>query len=142
MNPQSAIQKGKELENWIVGRLKASGLDLRAARNPGSGNGKMKGDINNDLGWCIEAKNTRAFPGAGAFRQVREAAMGYQKELIVWHPPNTPLDASQVVMSWHDFEELLLKAREERVEAPDRDMRFALFKLKTAIGEVSRYLKP
>ena len=47
--PKSNIQKGKQLENFIVDRLRITGLDTRAYRQKGSGNGLNKGDIWNDL---------------------------------------------------------------------------------------------
>lgn len=46
MKPQSAIQKGKELENYVCDQLRLKGLDDKAYRSHGSGNGnKEKADI-------------------------------------------------------------------------------------------------
>lgn len=63
MRPQSAIAKGKELENYIVSQLIEKGLDPRARRSYGSGNGTgEKADIWTSLTILgrnvgIEAKN-------------------------------------------------------------------------------------
>jgi hypothetical protein len=44
------IQKGKDLENWVVEQLKSKGLDPRAKRSYGSGNGDgCKADIDTSL---------------------------------------------------------------------------------------------
>ncbi len=46
MTPKAAIQKGKDLENYLADQLRVLGLDTRAARSHGSGNGnREKADI-------------------------------------------------------------------------------------------------
>ena len=46
MNPKSAIEKGKRLENHVVDRLRETGLDPKACRSAGSGSGNRdKADI-------------------------------------------------------------------------------------------------
>jgi hypothetical protein len=63
MRPQSAIQKGKDLENYICDQIRDKGLDLKAYRSHGSGNGTHeKADIWTSLTCLgrnvgIEAKN-------------------------------------------------------------------------------------
>jgi len=44
MKPKSAIAKGKELEIHICDRIIETGLDTRAKRSPGSGNGTRETD--------------------------------------------------------------------------------------------------
>lgn len=110
MKTKSAKAKGRQLESYIVERLRASGLDVQAQRTPGSGTGKDKGDIWNKLGFCFECKNTRIFPGIGAQRQLEKAA-GSSVGVLVWHPPGTPLSATRIVMSWEKFEALLLEVK-------------------------------
>src|SRR5690349_19430045 len=47
---KSRVQKGKDLENYVVEQLKLKGLDLRARRSYGSGNGNgCKADIDTSL---------------------------------------------------------------------------------------------
>jgi hypothetical protein len=103
VNPKSAIQKGKELEEFIVQRLRLTGLDTRAYRQKGSGSGLNKGDVWNDLNLCFEAKNT-AKPNLGpSLKQVNREALGTQIPVMVWHRPRTPLEDSVVIIDWHLF---------------------------------------
>ena len=107
MNPKSAIQKGKLLEEHVAQRLVSLGIDPRADRQIGSGNGKRKGDIATDVGVTFECKNTKTMKGSEAAKQVREASLGYQSEALVWHPPNRPLADSIAIISLEDFLTLL-----------------------------------
>lgn len=123
MQIQSAKKKGRDLENFVVDRLVASGLDPRASRNPGSGSGRRKGDVWNALDLTIECKNTVAYPGQSVFRQVMREALGIMREVIVWHPPRVPLSGSHVIIGWEHFEDLMVKTRQPRSENPDRALR-------------------
>lgn len=107
MLPRSAIQKGKELEDFIAEELRSSGIDPRAQRQKGSGNGLNKGDIWNAAGICIEAKNTKKFYFDGAWHQAVRESMGTQEPVVVWHRPQTPLSDSIVFMKWEFFKEML-----------------------------------
>lgn len=50
MLARSAIQKGKDLENYVADQLKIKGLDQKAVRAAGSGNGtREKADINTSV---------------------------------------------------------------------------------------------
>jgi len=53
MKPTTAIQKGKQLEDFITDELRASGLDRRAYRQKGSGSGFNKGDSWNSLSFIV-----------------------------------------------------------------------------------------
>jgi hypothetical protein len=128
LKPKSAIQKGKELEEFIVQRLRLTGLDTRAYRQKGSGSGLNKGDVWNDLNLCFEAKNT-AKPNLGpALKQVNREALGTQIPVMVWHMPRTPLDDSKVIIDWSYFEALLGKSKmkESEIENPDRAVAYKL----------------
>lgn len=117
MNPKSAIQKGKELENFVAELLVKSGIDRQASRQIGSGNGKKKGDIATSIPWTIECKNTKTLKWKEASEQVKREAMGYQKEVVIWHPPHKPLDQSIAIININDFIELLERAKnQERAE--------------------------
>ncbi len=142
MQIKSALAKGKELENWIVDRLRLSGLDTRAYRQKGSGNGLNKGDIWNDLNICFEAKNTKNLSLNKTLKQVNREAMGTQTPIIVWHPPQSPLESSVVIMEWHYLEEMLLKVKNSTpaYENPDRQASFALRNLSNAIKKVQKEL--
>jgi hypothetical protein len=139
---RSAIAKGKELENWIVERLRLSGLDTRAYRQKGSGNGLNKGDIWNDLNICFEAKNTKNLALGATLKQVRREALGTQNPVIVWHPPHTSLEDSVVILDWHYYESLLLKVKNSTpaYQNPDRTADWALRNLSNAIKKVQKEL--
>ena len=111
MKIKSSIAKGKELENYIVDRLRLSGLDNRAYRQKGSGNGLNKGDVWNDLSLCIECKNQKNF-SKDWFEQAEKESMGTQEPIVVWHAPQTPLEASMVFITWDYLEKLLVRSKE------------------------------
>jgi len=137
MNPKSNIAKGKILENWIVDRLRLSGLDTRAYRQKGSGSGLNKGDVWNDLNLCIEAKNQKNFSQEWA-KQAKRESMGTQTPVVVWHPPQVPLEDSVVIIQWCYFEELLLKSKDPELKQPDRAV---AWKVKSAINSLKALLK-
>ena len=129
MLPNSSIAKGKELEKWIIQELKSSGLDHRAYRNPGSGSGMAKGDVDNALGLCIECKNQRNFSPSW-YQQAEKESMGTQEPVVVWHPPQTPLEASMVFITWDYFKRLLLKSKEPpKINEPSRELKWKLQRL-------------
>lgn len=104
MSAKSNIAKGKELEKFVRDLLISHGLDSRAERTPGSGNGnRKKGDVDNNLGWCIECKNSKNFRWAETAKQVAREAMNHQKEVIIWHPPNRPLGDSIAIINIDEF---------------------------------------
>ncbi len=125
MKIQSAKAKGKLLENWIVERLRISGLDIRAYRQKGSGNGLNKSDIWNDLNLAIECKNQKKFSNQWS-DQVKKDSLGVQIPVIVWHPPQRPLEDSTVMIGWSFFEELLLKWKAPNLQNPDREFKYKL----------------
>ena len=136
----SAKNKGRELENWIVSKLRNSGLDPRASRNPGSGSGKQKGDVWNALGLCIEAKNTKKCPGKAEFDQLARESMGYGVEVLVWHAPNTSLEDSRAIVNFNDLIELLKKAHNPTPTDHSRDLKFKIARLKQLANEVAKEL--
>jgi hypothetical protein len=138
MRPQSAIAKGKVLEEFIVDRLRITGLDTRAYRQKGSGNGLNKGDIWSDLGICFEAKNTKNLALNSTLKQVRRESMGTQTPVIVYHPPQIPLEDSVVIIDWHYFESLLLKTQQPKTVNPDRAL---AWKVKSLIQSAKQLLK-
>lgn len=126
MNPKSAIQKGKDLENYVAELLVKSGIDRHASRQIGSGNGKKKGDIATAIPWTIECKNTKTFKWKEASEQVKRESMGYQKEVVIWHPPQKPLDQSICIININEFIELLEGVKKPTIERNDRQYRYKL----------------
>lgn len=137
---QTARQRGKDLENFVADKLKNSGLDPQAIRQIGSGSGLRKGDIHNSLGWTFECKNVGRFNWEEAAKQVRREAMGYQKECIIYHPKNRPLDDSVAIININDFIELL---KGERREMNDLDKIPAYFvnRIRLELKQLLKYLE-
>ena len=103
MLPKSAKAKGKLLEKWVSEQLRYSGIDKQARPEIGSGSGKFKGDISTKLPLTIECKNTKNFQSKKFIAQAEKASMGYQESIVVWHPPQTKMDSSKVMISWQFF---------------------------------------
>ncbi len=103
MNPKSAIQKGKLLEQFVVDQLRHSGLDKQASRTPGSGSGKLKGDIFTKLPIIIECKNTKGFQAKKFWKQAEDQGLGYSEVALFWHPPQSPLESTKVMVSLQLF---------------------------------------
>src|SRR3990167_1215835 len=141
MLTSSAKNKGRILENFVTQLIRDKGLDNRASRNPGSGSGKQKGDIFNALGWTLECKNTRKCPGKAEFTQVAREAMGYTKEAIIWHSPQTSLDESHAIINIHDFFDLIKQSKEPKtINEPTKSLGYKLANAKRAIQELIKEL--
>ena len=141
MNPGGTQKKGKELENFVANLLVNYGIDKTAVRQQGSGSGLRKGDVLNNIGICIECKNTKTFNWKEAAQQVKREAMGTQVEVIVWHPPQKPLDESIVILNVHDFMEYLKKAKEPTTKANLTESRELRYKTQSAITALKALLK-
>ena len=133
MKPRTSIAKGKLLEDWVVERLRRSGLDTQAYRQKGSGSGLNKGDVWNALDIHFECKNVKQMEWGNTFKQMTRDNISGFPEVLVWHLPNTPLEATRVVIPWDYLEELLLGSKEEKqidnpLNAPD--MRFRISRIK------------
>lgn len=142
MKPQTKIQKGKELEDFIAAELRTSGLDKRAYRQKGSGSGLNKGDSWNALGLCIECKNQQNF-SVKWYEQAEKESMGTQEPVVVWHKPWTPLEASFVFITWDYFKKLLTKSKEygNIKEGTPRELKWRVQRLVDAAKSVIKELE-
>lgn len=138
MTIQSNKAKGKELESFVADKLKSSGLDPQAIRQIGSGSGLRKGDIHNSLGWTFECKNVGRFNWKEAAEQVKREGMGYQKEVVIYHPKNRPLDDSVAIINFNDFIDLLKAERDQRPD--DKIPKWLLNKAKQVLKDIEKYL--
>ena len=139
MSIKSNKAKGKELEDHIASRLRSSGLDPNAIRQLGSGSGKFKGDVHNAIGWCFEAKNTARFNWKEAQEQVEREGMGYQKSIIIWHAPRTPLNQSVAIINFEDFIELL-KGERRGITDMDKIPKYLVNKVREELRQLLKYL--
>ena len=136
MLPKSSIAKGKILENFLVDLVKQ--VYPEAHRQPGSGSGKNRGDV--VFGnWTAQCKNTKNFNWKEAAAEIRKDAMGYRKELVVWHKQNTPLDDSVAIININDFIELL-KGERRGTNDLDKIPKWELSKLRELLKRVEKYL--
>lgn len=102
--PKSRIQKGKNLENWVVDQLKEKGLDTRARRSYGSGNGNgCKADIDTSLTILgtaagIECKHMDKLNVPEAWRQTcKLIGQGYEPILVIKQTADNYGDTKAVV---------------------------------------------
>lgn len=127
---KTAVQKGKLLENFIVEKLRESKVDIHARRTKGSGGYLERGDIWNDLGLNIECKNQKTFQFNKFWSQtLKDSEMTHTIPVLIWHPPNVPLEKSSVTITLDYFLELILKNQEPKIKQMDRELRWKLQKL-------------
>ena len=119
-------------------RLRITGLDTRAYRQKGSGNGLNKGDIWNDLNISFEAKNQKTSKIKEWMKQSEADSLGTTNPVVVWHPPQVPLEDSLVIIKWPYFEDLLAKSKSPEMKEPDRQV---AWKIKNTIVALKALLK-
>jgi hypothetical protein len=138
MRPKSAIEKGKELEKYVLGLLEP--IFAEAKRQPGSGSGLGKWDIVCG-NWTIECKNTKTFKWGEAAKQIAGDTFGIRTGVVVWHPPHTPLHASIAIINVHDLVELLQKAQEPKTKESLTGSRELRYKTQSAVNALKALLK-
>ena len=53
--------------------------------------------------------------------------MGTQEPVVVWHAPQTPLEASMVFITWSYFKKLLLRSKEPpKINEPSKELKWRL----------------
>lgn len=144
MKIQSAKQKGKILENWLVERLRLSGLDKRAYRQKGSGSGLLKSDIWTSLNIHFECKNQKKFRSEW-FKQVKEENVSNFPSVIIWHLPQTPLEDSKAIVDFWWLEELLKKTKKppkiSEISEPSKELKWRLAKFKQNCQKIIKELE-
>lgn len=152
MLAKSAHQKGKTLENLVVDKLIESGLDTKASRVLGSGNGnRIKTDVNTsimigDRTLGIECKNHKVPHVKDWWEQTcKLEKLGYLPALI-YKLEGEKYEDSKVVIYLNDFIEMLkiMKScgfieedKESGVFLADKDK----YKIKKAIDSLKDILK-
>ena len=140
IKPRSAKQKGNLLEDFVVKTLQDSGLDQRAYRQKGSGGGLNKGDIWNALDLHVECKNWKNFCWKPWKEQMARDNVSNHPEVLIWHPRNTPLESSVVILPLDFFIELLKCRNSPAPVTENPKLRWPLQRLKQAVQEVLRSL--
>lgn len=113
ITPRAAIQKGKDLENYVADQIIAKGIDPRAVRSFGSGNGnREKSDIWTSMQVLgrqagIECKHATSYDVPGWWRQTKKLeVLGYEPILVIKQTHET-YDGAKVVIYLETFLELV-----------------------------------
>lgn len=104
MKAKSAIEKGKKLENHVVEQIRDKGLDPRAYRSHGSGNGNTeKADVWTSLmilgqNVGIECKNHKTLAIPEWWRQTKKLESLGREPMLVFKLDMEPMGDTKVVM--------------------------------------------
>lgn len=147
MKTRSSIAKGKLLEHHICERLADTGLDVRAKRSPGSGNGnREKADIDtcieiNGRNLGIEAKNHKTIAIPAWWKQAQKLEVLGREPVLAFKLPRDPLESTLVVIYFETLLELLAGEKtslEPITEKPE--IKWRAKRAKDAINELMKYL--
>jgi len=144
MNPKSAHQKGKRLEQYVSKLIEEMGLGS-ATRTPGSGSGYKKGDIFANIPFTLECKNEKQWHWENIDQAIREAQQSNyfidKWALIVRDPRYPEFERVYAVIDLGQFLELLKKNSEPLIKEPDRELSYQLKVLKENIKRVLNKLE-
>jgi len=123
MKPKSAIAKGKVLEDYVASQIREKGLDLKAYRAHGSGNGTTeKADIWTSmmvLGQNVgfECKNHAKLCIPEWWKQTKKLMSLGREPVLVFRQTNEPMGETKVVIYLDTFLEMAreIKRLEELV---------------------------
>lgn len=138
MNPSSAKQKGKLLENWVADQIVAKGLDNKARREGSSGAGNRdKADVVTSMtilnrNISIECKNQKTVNFPEWWKQCEEAALKTSCEpLLVTKYDRESLEAAKVTLYLDTFLDLVKKASEPKSQTnANRELMWHLERVK------------
>ncbi len=154
MLPQTAIQKGKELEQHICDQIIARGLDPKACRSAGSGNGnREKSDINTSLmilgkNIGIEAKNHKTLHIQEWWRQTEKLELLGREPILVFKLNRDPFEATNCVIRLDTLLRLIKQASGGVYEAiptgqstdQQRALQWAIQNTKSALSKLDKLL--
>lgn len=152
MLPKSAHAKGKLLEDFICDKLIESGLDIKATRVLGSGNGnKLKTDINTsimigDRTLGIEAKNHKVPHMVDWWNQTIKLEKLNYFPALVYKLEGEQYEKAKVVIYLNDFLEILQMLKGCRFIEEDKENGVFIakkdeYKIKKAIDSLKDILK-
>ena len=146
MKPKSAQNKGKRFETAINKEIEAMGLG-RAIRTPGSGSGKIKGDSFNNLDVLLECKNQKIIHIKKWIDQAKDQAIqgnwDRDKWALIFQDPRTSESNPSIYVTidlW-EFLKLLKKNKDPLIKTPDKNFKWELERLRSAINTVMKRLK-
>lgn len=121
----SSVDKGKILENYVADRIRALGIDAKAYRSHGSGNGnREKSDIWTNMmvlgqNVGIECKNHKTLCIPKWWRQVQKLESLGREPVLVFKQFREPLEESKVVIYLETFLMLAKLAKDAGVRHTD-----------------------
>lgn len=139
----SSVQKGKLLENYIAGRIRDLGLDPKAGRVPGSGNGnREKEDIRTNVQIFgrqigIEAKNQATLHIPEWWRQTQKLEDLGLEPVLAFKQYGESLDGTKVVIYLETFLRLIRAANSGRIAEKVKDARSIAQDLRAIAEELS-----
>jgi len=143
---QSRKAKGRWLENLVAEMIRNSGLDPNCRRQQLSGSGYKKSDLDTSLNYAFEAK----FHKTGfsklwkAWEQSQKATLGVREPAVVVKKDYSQESEVLIVIRFQHFLDLLKNQKTDKIEIKNseienRELKFALENLKTAIKKVLKF---
>lgn len=148
MKASSAIRKGKDLEDYVADQIVALGIDPKARRSAGSGNGnREKADIVTSMTVLgqnagIECKNTKTVAIPDWWRQVKKLEVLGREPILAFKLPGEPYEATLATVYLDTLLRLIASQGKPHIEvgpAPSRDGERALSDLKRAVHNFQRH---
>lgn len=151
MKVSSAKAKGKLLEDYVADQIKEKGLDIKAARSAGSGNGnREKSDISTSLmilgqNAGIECKNHKSLAIPEWWRQTKKLESLGREPVLVFKQFGEPLAETKAVIYLDTLLELIKNAQGEKVieyrETEDSwEKKRALERAASAFKDLAKYI--
>lgn len=154
---KQAIQKGKDLENYVASVLRGKGMDLKAIRSHGSGNGNgEKSDLWTSvtcLGQNIgfECKHYTNLDIMEWWRQTKKLEKLSREPVLVFKQTNDTYEDTKVVIYLDTFLELVKASNGAPVASPlssvisesqtSREKRYAVQQAITALKRLDKVLQ-
>lgn len=115
-------------------------------RQPGSGSGQWKGDVNTKMKVLgrqavIEAKNQKNLHIQEWWIQTERQTLNYGEPVLAFKLYRQPLEATKVVIYLDTFLELVKRASEPKIQEQDREFKWKLANLEKAVKALQRELK-
>ena len=125
MNPRSAIQKGKELENYTADQINLKGLDTNARRSSGSGNGnREKADVDTNMmvlgrNAGIECKNYKNAHVQEWWDQAKKLEVLGKEPIVVYKLQGESLGEAKAIIYLDTLLDLIKRSTEPKTAKTD-----------------------
>ena len=148
MTLQSAVQKGKELENYVAKQIESKGLGS-ARRSIGSGSGnREKADIDTDmqiLGRNVgfECKNYKNAAVRDWWAQAQKLEVLRREPIVAYKLSGEPYPETKVIIYLETFLELVKKGQEPKnvLFSENREAKWIVQSVITACKKLLKYLE-